>query len=291
VTLPSVSPNTFAGDLVRRVAALLNASGIADANAEARDMVAVVAGEGRFWPTVNSDQEVPADLVLAAQSAAVRRASGMPFAYAVRRAAFRHLTLVVDERVLIPRQETEHLVDLVLRDQPGPGGVAADVGTGSGAIALSLASEGRFDRIIATDIASDALAAAKANATLVPAAATRVEFRAGELLAPLAGEQLRVLVSYPPYIAYDEAAALPASVRNWEPVPALFSGEQGLAVTRQIIGGAPALLCEGGLLALEVDCRRAHQVIDLVASRGSFRNIQLHQDLMGRDRYVLATRV
>jgi release factor glutamine methyltransferase len=240
---------------------------------------------------VNGDLDVPADLVMAAQSAAVRRASGMPFAYAVRRAAFRHLTLIVDERVLIPRQETEHLVDLVLRDQPGPGGVAADVGTGSGAIALSLASEGRFDRIIATDIASDALAAAKANAALVPGAATRVEFRAGELLAPLAGEQLRVLVSNPPYIAYDEAAELPASVRDWEPVPALFSGEQGLSVTRQIIDGAPALLCEGGLLALEVDCRRAHQVTDLVASRGSFTNIQLHQDLMGRDRYVLATRV
>jgi release factor glutamine methyltransferase len=163
----------------------------------------------------------------------------------------------------------------------------ADVGTGSGAIALALAIEGRFDRVIATDLASDAIAVARRNAEAVHAA---VEFRSGDLLAPLAGEQLNVLVSNPPYIAFDEASELPALVRDWEPSHALFSANHGLAATRRIVGGAPELLCTGGLLALEVDCRRALQVAELVSSSGAFRGVEVCQDLMGRDRFVLATR-
>jgi release factor glutamine methyltransferase len=214
----------------------------------------------------------------------------MPFAYAVGRAAFRHLTLSVDEHVLIPRQETEMLVDLVLGRRNG--GVAADVGTGSGAIAIALATEGKFDRVVATDIAVDALAVAKKNAAAVAATVTApIEFRSGDLLAPLAGEQLDVLVSNPPYIAFEEARELPSSVRDWEPGLALFSGGEGLELTRRIVAGAPALLSSGGLLALEVDSRRATQVMASVAASGAFTAVELVQDLMGRDRFVLATRV
>ena len=210
----------------------------------------------------------------------------MPFAYAVGRAAFRHLTLAVSERVLIPRQETEQLVDLVLERRSN--GVVADVGTGSGAIALALAAEGRFDKVMATDVSADAIAVATENAR---ALGLTVEFRSGDLLAPLVGERLDVLVSNPPYIAFDEAATLPPSVRDWEPSHALFSGNQGLDATRRIVGDAPALLCSGGLLALEVDCRRALQVAELVATNGAFERVAVHQDLMGRDRFVLAARV
>jgi release factor glutamine methyltransferase len=280
------------GAIVGRIANILAEAGIADASAEARDLVAVVAGQNRFWPSLHADQTVSADVAERAQTVATRRASGMPFAYAVGQASFRYLTLEVDERVLIPRQETEVLVDLVLKHRATTqGGVVADVGTGSGAIALSLAAEGRFDRIIATDVAVDALAVARKNTSVLPAnRKAAIEFRAGNLLAPLGGEQLDVLVSNPPYIAHDEAAELPASVRDWEPSHALFAGGQGLDLTRSIIDGAPALLCSGGLLALEVDCRRALQLVELAASRRDFSNIQLFQDLMGRDRFVLATR-
>jgi release factor glutamine methyltransferase len=280
------------GALVSRIASILADSGVSDAAAEARDLVAAVAGQNRFWPSLHADRAVPSDVAERAHFVAARRASGMPFAYAVGRASFRHLTLHVDERVLIPRQETEVLVDLVLSHRAAtPGGVVADVGTGSGAIALSLAAEGHFDRIIATDVAADALAVARKNAGVLPATATAaVEFRAGDLLAPIGSEQLDVLVSNPPYIAHDEAAELPSSVRDWEPSHALFSSGAGLGLTRRIIAGAPALLCSEGLLALEVDCRRALQVVELAASSGAFSNIQLFQDLMGRDRFVLATR-
>lgn len=277
------------GALVEWIGELLDAAGVPNASAEARDLVAVVAEQSRFWPSLHPHAIAAPDVVDSAHAVARRRASGMPFAYAVGRASFRHLTLRVDERVLIPRQETEVLVDLVLRHRVArAGAVAADVGTGSGAIALALATEGHFDRIIATDVAAGAIAVARDNATALADKAAIVEFRTGDLLAPLVGATLDVLVSNPPYVAFDEAAELPPSVRDWEPGHALFSGEHGLAATRRIIDGAPALLCKGGLLALEVDSRRAHLVVELVASSGAFQEIELHQDLAGRDRFVLA---
>lgn len=280
------------GALVEQITRLLFESGIADAGVEARDLVAVASGTNRFWPRLHADSLVAADVIDSAHTAASKRASGMPFAYAVGQAAFRHLTLLVDERVLIPRQETEVLVDLVLARPIAPGGVVADVGTGSGAIALALATEGRFERVIGTDISTGAIAVARKNVSTVQSSTrTAIEFRAGDLLTPLAGERLDVLVSNPPYIAHDEASELPASVRDWEPSQALFSGGQGLDVTSRIIAGAPALLSKGGLLALEVDSRRAHQVAELVASSGCFIDIELCQDLTGRDRFVLAARL
>ena len=274
------------GDLVDAIASTIGRAGIQDPGAEARDLVAAVVGQNRFWPRLHADSIATPDVVQRAQAAAKRRAAGMPFAYAVGRAAFRHLTLSINASVLIPRQETEMLVDLVLERRSS--GVVADVGTGSGAIALALATEGRFDRILATDIAADAISVASENAR---ALLLSVEFRTGDLLAPLAGERLDVLVSNPPYIAFDEAGALPASVRDWEPSHALFSGKNGLDATSRIVFGAPELLCSGGLLALEVDCRRALQVAELVASNGAYGGVSVCQDLMGRDRFVLATRV
>ena len=275
------------GDLVDAIASTLERAGIPDKDAEARDLVAATVGQNRFWPRLHADCHAAPDVVERAEVAASRRAAGMPFAYAVGRAAFRHLTLVVNESVLIPRQETEHLVDLVLQRRWN-GGVVADVGTGSGAIALALATEGKFDRVFATDVAVGAISVARENAA---ALRLNVEFRTGDLLTPLSGERLDVLVSNPPYIAFDEAGALPASVRDWEPSHALFSGSNGLEATNRIVRGAPELLCTGGLLALEVDCRRALQVAEVVASNGAFSGVSVCQDLMGRDRFVLATRV
>lgn len=291
VETASATAGVTIGGLVRAVADRLRAAGVPDARNEARDLVAAVAGEARFWPGTEAETAAGADLVERVWTATARRASGAPFAYAVGRAAFRHLTLEVTERVLIPRQETEVLVHLVLRARAGrPGGVVADVGTGSGAIALALATEGQFDRIIASDVSRDALELARRNAVRCGPAAARVEFRSGDLLSPLAGERLDVLVSNPPYIAFEEAAELPASVRDWEPGVALFSPDEGLRDTARLVAWAPMLLCTGGLLALEVDSRRASRVAGLVAQTGAFEDIAVEQDLTGRDRFVVATR-
>jgi release factor glutamine methyltransferase len=282
------------GRLVAELTAVLDHAGVPMPRDEARDMVAARLDVPRFGPTANRDAPADGALRAAAHRAAARRARGAPFAYAVGRAAFRHLTLDVDERVLIPRQETELLVDEVLQElgaTRGAGTVVADVGTGSGAIALALATESRCARVIATDISLDALAVARANAALLARAlVAEVEFRHGSLLAPLRGMQLRAVVANPPYIAYDEAVELPASVRDWEPAVALLSGAEGMAAIAAIVRDSADVLEPGGLLALEVDSRRASLAAELVASDGRYGDVRVRLDLTGRERFVLAVR-
>jgi release factor glutamine methyltransferase len=279
------------GALLAELAAELEGAGVALARDEARDIVAAVLDVPRFWPVANRDALVDATAVDEARHAAAARRRGAPFAYAVGRAAFRHLTLAVDERVLIPRQETEVLVDLVLEAQAGGRGTVVDIGTGSGAIALALATEGQFDRVIATDVSRDALAVAESNAAFLrDDLRAPVEFVHGSLLAPVAKLRVDAVVSNPPYIAFGELEELPPSVRDWEPPLALLSGEQGLATTRAIVRDSRAVLEPGGLLALEVDTRRASLVAEAIATDGSYCDIAVHLDLTGRERFVLARR-
>jgi release factor glutamine methyltransferase len=279
------------GTLLSELASDLDGAGVALARDEARDIVAAVLDVPRFWPSANTGTLVDATAVEEARQAAAARARGAPFAYAVGRASFRYLTLAVDDRVLIPRQETEVLVDLVLEAEQGGRGTLVDVGTGSGAIALALATEGNFERVIATDVSRAALDVAERNAAFVrDDLRAPVEFLHGSLLAPLAGLRVRALVSNPPYIAFGEIEELPASVRDWEPPLALLSADEGMATTRVIVRDAPSVLESGGLLALEVDTRRASLVAEALASNGSYRDVAVHLDLTGRERFVLARR-
>ena len=279
------------GTLLSELTAGLEGAGVALARHEARDILAAVLDVPRFWPSTNKSALVDATAVEEARKAAAARARGAPFAYAVGRAAFRYLTLAVDDRVLIPRQETEVLVDLVLQSEEGGRGTVVDVGTGSGAIALALATEGYFERVIATDVSRGALEVAERNAVFLrDDLRAPVEFMHGSLLAPLAGLRVRALISNPPYIAFAELEDLPASVRDWEPPVALLSGDERLAATRTIVREAPAVLESGGLLAVEVDTRRASLVAEALASNGSYRDVAVHLDLTGRERFVLARR-
>jgi len=279
--------------LVRELAAVLAAANVPEAAREGADIVAALQDAPRFWAAAHTDQVLGGSLARDARAAARKRASGAPFAYAVGRAAFRHLTLAVDERVLIPRAETEELVQAVLDATGGEtGGTAIDLGTGSGAIALALATEGAFDRIIATDVSTAALDVASANAARIASRGRRVavEFRAGAWLAPVQGERAKVVVSNPPYIALDEAPALPPSVRDWEPSVALFAADSGMRDIAVIIRGAPAVLEPGGLLALEVDSRRASLAAELALADGRYRDVAVRLDLTGRERILLARR-
>ncbi len=222
------------------------------------------------------------------RAAAERRVRGEPLAYCVGTAAFRHLVLQVDHRVLIPRPETELLVDEALKLVEGrPGGIAVDVGTGSGAIAVSLAIEGRFDRILATDVSADALVVASANFARLPATATPVNFLCGADLAPLSGTNARVIVSNPPYIAYSEAGELPDSVRNWEPAMALFADADGMARYDALLARAATCLESDGWLVLEVDSRRAQETARRASACG-YGSVRLIRDFSGRERVLLA---
>ncbi len=256
---------------------------------EARDLLAGLHDAPRSWSTVHAADEVIDLLVDAADDAADRRISGAPMAYAIGRAAFRHLFLHVDERVLIPRPETEELVTLALACI-GPGTTVVDVGTGSGAIALSIAQESQAARVIGIDISPSAIEVAEMNARAVLRREyARTEFLVGNLLEPLGGERVDVVVSNPPYIATGERDALPDGVRNWEPALALYGGADGMSVIRELVGQAEATLTAGGMLLMEIDARRADEALACV-TRPQWRDSRIVPDAFGRDRFVVARR-
>lgn len=282
--------------VVDDLASELESSGITNPRGTASEIIAALLDVARSWPIMNREAAIDSSVVSRAQTAAKKLAQGAPFAYAVGTAAFRHLNLAVDARVLIPRPETELLVGKVLdRMKVAFGesswGTAIDVGTGSGAIALALASEGRFDTVIGTDASRDALDVARANAERLSAKLrTRVEFRRGSLLSPVLQTKASVIVSNPPYIAFSEAEALPESVRDWEPPIALFSAQNGMAATTGIVRDAAGCLKQDGLLAFEADERRASLVAEMLLQNGSYRDVSVGLDLTGRERFVFALR-
>ena len=274
----------------------LSTAGVHEPRRVAADIIAALLEVPRSWPSMNREAPLDSDTVSAAYRAAEKLGRGAPFAYAVGTACFRHLNLAVYERVLIPRPETEVLVGEILERFESTGrsswGTAADIGTGSGAIALSLAAEGKFDRVIATDASLDALQVARENgARSAQALNAGVDFRHGSLLAPLSGETVDVIVSNPPYVAFSEAESLPASVRDWEPPLALFSGHDGMRATAEIVRNSARHLLNGGLLALEVDERRASIVAEMVMGHGAYTNVGVRLDLAGRERFVFASRL
>ena len=280
---------TTVGSVLEECEALLGSSD--SAGADAREIVAGVLQVSRFWPHTHRDSLAGDAVRESALRAAALRARGAPLQYAVGKAAFRQFTLAVDSAVLIPRPETELLVDLVPSRRDIAGGVAADIGTGSGAIAIALATEGRFDRVIATDVSKPALELARANArTYSDRIACKLEFRHGSMADPLLGERLDVLVSNPPYIAESELLDLPASVREWEPALALSGGADGLDATTRLIAAAPELLVAGGLIVLEIDIRRAGRVADIFRDDGRYADVEIHPDFTGRPRFATARR-
>ena len=256
----------------------------------ARDLIAALLDKPRFWPSAHREEQVEAHLSAQARSAAASIRAGMPFAYAVGRASFRHLSLRVDRRVLIPRPETELIVDIVL-EATGGKGLVADIGTGSGAIALALAAEGSFDRVFATDVSADALSVARHNLEEIPAdRRPLVEFREGDLCAPMTGLRLDALVSNPPYIANPERAALPPSVRDWEPSVALFSGDDGMDAIRRLVTDAANVLAPGGTLVVEIDSRRAELAREAATAHSHWDGAMIRRDLTGRERFLVARR-
>ncbi|MGH8228892.1 MAG: peptide chain release factor N(5)-glutamine methyltransferase [Steroidobacteraceae bacterium] len=213
-----------------------------------------------------------------------RRARGEPLAYLVGRKAFWSIELCVGPGVLVPRPETELLVERALALLPEAAIDAADLGTGSGALALALARERPGWRITATDVSEEALGIARRNAADL--GITSVEFLAGDWLAPLAGRQLHLLLSNPPYVASADPALDSAPLR-FEPRTALASGPDGLADLRRIIAAAPEHLEHGGWLLLEHGAAQARAVRGALAARG-FTHVRSYRDLAGLERVTEA---
>ncbi|MEM7288523.1 MAG: peptide chain release factor N(5)-glutamine methyltransferase [Actinomycetota bacterium] len=224
-----------------------------------------------------------------------RRLAGEPLQYVVGSWGFRTLDLMVDRRVLIPRPETEVVAGLALAElarlaEPGHVLTAVDLGTGSGAIGLSLAAERTDTHVVLTDASEDALQVARANLTGIGRAATRVMIRQGswfEALAPDLAGRVDVVVSNPPYVA--ESDPLPSVVADWEPLEALRAPDGGRADLRHLIGGVGEWLRPGGSLVLEMDPTQTAWAAEAAAAAGLV-DISIRPDLSGRDRALTARR-
>ena len=275
-------------EMLRWTTEYLQGKGFHNARLNAELLLAGTLGLKRLDLYLQFDRPLRAEEIAEFKARLLRRARREPIQYIEGTAAFRNLQLRVDSRVLIPRPETEILVEEVLRRVRGREGLhALDVGTGSGAIALSLATEGPFERVVATDLSPGALEVARANhAAAAPQAP--LEFRAGPVYEPVRGERFDVVVSNPPYIAEGERETLDPEVREWEPATALFGGESGVEVIHALVSGAPEVLRPGGLLALEIGWTQAGAVSDLLRGVEGFGEPEVHRDLAGRDRIVTA---
>lgn len=266
---------------------------------EARWLVEEVSGRG--WPelSVMPAEEMGGRCAARLQDMVRRRMAGEPIQYVIGHWPFRTLDLLVDRRVLIPRPETEYVVEVALGeldavppDGSAGGRTVVDLGTGSGAIALSIASERAGVRVFATDASRHAMQVAAANlAGLGGHAATRVRLFEGDWWSALPLELrggVDLVVSNPPYIATGEMESLDRTVRDWEPAKALESGPSGLEAVRAVLGGAAGgWLRPGGSAVVEIAPHQAREASSIALEAG-FASAVVRRDLTGRERVLVA---
>lgn len=214
-----------------------------------------------------------------------RRAAGEPMAYIMGAKEFWSQELQVSPATLVPRPETELLVDLALREIPRKAQWRIlDLGTGSGAIAIAIASERLLCDVTAVDISEEALAVARENARQLSLG--NVHFAHGDWTAPVAGQVFNLIVSNPPYVCSDDPAL---DALRYEPVGALAAGPDGLDAIRVLAAACGGLLTDGGMLLLEHGADQADAVAALLAQHG-WTEIRCHRDLAGRPRVTVARR-
>ena len=277
---------------------------------EARWVVEEAGGEP--WPALMvSDTRASEKARSRLQAMLDRRLAGEPLQYVLGHWAFRRLDLMVDRRVLIPRPETEQVVEVALAEldrltprgpeaaasarpesmPPRPAPTVVDLGTGSGAIALSIVAERARVRVWATDASDDALAVAGANlAGLAGFAATRVRLCGGSWWSALPGElegKVDLVVSNPPYVATSEMPGLDGEVLDWEPQLALEAGPTGVEAVEEILSSAPSWLRPGGVAVLEIAPHQSARA-KRAARLAGFAHAEVHPDLAGRDRVLVA---
>ena len=278
--------------LAQKAAQLFGERGFDNARLEAELLLAHVLGIKRLDLYLQFDRPLTNDQLETFRSLVRRRLKREPLQYIVGTVQFRELELQVDRRALIPRPETEVLVGQAIAwaKRNGTARSALDIGTGSGAIALSLVHEQAVQTVVATDVSADALSLARANAERL-GLADSVDLRCGALWAAVEnGEKFDIVISNPPYVAWAERETLQPEVREWEPAAALFAESDGLSVVREIIHGAGRHLHGGGLLALEVGMTQASLVAEEVRALPAFSDVDVVRDLTGRDRVVTAVR-
>jgi release factor glutamine methyltransferase len=282
----------------------LKSRGAESSRLDAEVLLAAAMGCERIMLYAQFDMVVSDDVRTKFRELVKRRAEGTPVAYLVGKKEFYSLSLRVTSDVLIPRPETEFVVVAALDALKGTGirsrepgaGVQivqriADVGTGSGAIAIAVAKHAPASRVVAIDMSPSALAVAKSNAAAL-GVADRVEFHQGDLLAGVpAQSQFTVIASNPPYVSESEYEKLPPDVKDQEPRQALLAGPTGAEVIERLIPQAAERLIPGGWLIVELSPMIAERMVGLIAADGRFAPATLIKDLAGHARVVQAQRL
>lgn len=276
-------------------AARLAAAGVAGAQAEARRLVERASGLDGPELVLAVDEPVSRRAAAHLDDMLERRQRGEPLQYVVGCWGFRSLDLYVDRRVLIPRPETEQVTEAAIAELRRVGAderavTAVDLGTGSGAIALSVATEVVRATVWATDRSADALAVARANCAGLGRPGARVRLAQGDWYAALPQElsgRVDLIVSNPPYVAAGDE--LPEEVAAWEPAGALVAGPEGTEAITEIVTGAPGWLAPRGSLVVELAPHQAPAVTALARDAG-FAEVSVRPDLAGRLRALVARR-
>jgi len=240
------------------------------------------------------DESVTERMVQHHDAMVARYRAGEPLQYVLGRWGFRHLDLAIDRRVLIPRPETELVAEVAIELAAAcpESRVVADLGTGSGAIGLSLAYELPLDgtRVWLTDVSADAIAVARANLAGIGRSARNVRVEQGSWFDALpSGERFDVIVSNPPYVAVG-SSELDESVREWEPELALLAGRDGLEAYRVIVPGAREWLRPGGALVLEIGADQGDALREMLTAHG-YTGVEIRPDLAGLPRIAVARSV
>lgn len=267
----------------------LTRAGIDTPELDAELLLAHVLGVDRTWLMAHPEQSLTPWQLTSFRALLARRTAREPLAYITGERWFYDILLHVTPAVLVPRPETEELVERALAWlQTHPHVVVADVGAGSGAIALAVAKHAPpAVRILATDISDEALDVARANARRL-GLTQRLVFLQGELLSPLP-EPVDLLLANLPYVAECDRAGLAPEVRVHEPATALFSGPAGLDHLRRLLAEAPAALRPGGVVLLEIGYEQGPAVIEIARQAFPHAILHLHQDLAGLDRLLEIT--
>ena len=276
-------------ELIHQAARDLEAGGFPTPRLDAEVLLAHCLERDRLYLYTNAGLRLPATEARRFLRLVSRRRQGEPVAYITGRKEFWSAVFEVDRRVLIPRPETEILVEECLKvlDAADSGDPRIlDLGTGSGAIGVTLAAERKNARVVATDISPEALAVARQNARRCKVE-TRMAFLAGNLFAPLSGK-FDMIVSNPPYISEAEHADLPADVKRYEPPLALKAGPDGMDFHREIISKSGGYLKAGGWLLLEIGAGQKEGAEALFRQAGAFDETRFRRDYAGWNRVAAA---